>query len=146
MGEREHVAVDQVEIAALAGDAVEIFQGADVVGAHPPVLSGDGVAIHARGVVAAEEIFEVESDEETRFLLGCEQGFGDGLFPAHPPRAEGVLDELEGLLLDVGGTGLVWVTDHVWWDPEDAGDFVDLEFAGLQELGLLGGETDEMGV
>ena len=54
MLEREHIAVYEVQVAALfGGDPVEVFELTDIVGAHPTVLTSDGVALHATLIIAA---------------------------------------------------------------------------------------------
>ena len=56
MLEREHIAIDKVYISTFLGrDAVQVLQFPDIVGGHPAVLASCGIAIHAAGVVAAEE-------------------------------------------------------------------------------------------
>ena len=55
MLEREHIAVYEVQVAALfGGDPVEVFELTDIVGAHPAILSADGIALHAALVVAPQ--------------------------------------------------------------------------------------------
>ena len=54
MLEREHIAVYEVQVAALfGGDPVEVFELTDIVGAHPAVLASDGIALHAALVISA---------------------------------------------------------------------------------------------
>src|SRR5699024_5799378 len=59
--QREHIAVDQVQVAAFLGrDAVHVLQFPDVVGAHPAVLPCGSVAGHSAGIIAPEQPFHVE--------------------------------------------------------------------------------------
>ena len=61
----------------------------------------------------------------------------NGLLPAGDPRGERVFHEFQRLLLDVGEGRLVQIAHHVGRYAENARDFVDLEFAGFEELRLL---------
>ena len=64
MDEREHIAVDEVQIAAfLRWDAVEVFQLPDVVGGHPAVLPRGGVTVHAALIIAAQQTLHIEFEE-----------------------------------------------------------------------------------
>ena len=55
MLEREHIAVYEIQVAAFfGGDLIKIFELADIVGAHPAILSADGIALHAALVVAPQ--------------------------------------------------------------------------------------------
>ena len=138
-----HVAVHEVQVAAkLGGYPVEVLELADVVGGHPAVLAGCGVAVHAALVIAAQKPVHVELDEVALLLVRGEQGADHGLLPARHPRVEGVLHELQRLLLDVREARLLEVAHHVGRHPEDPGDLVDLELARLQELRLLRGDGD----
>ena len=70
MAQREHVAVDKIQISALfGGDTVQVLQFPDVVGGHPAVLPRCRVAVHAAGVIAAEETFQIEFHEIRPFLV-----------------------------------------------------------------------------
>nr|DAU01013.1 MAG TPA: hypothetical protein [Caudoviricetes sp.] len=133
-----HVAVDEIEItASFGGDAVEVLQFPDVVGAHPAVLPAHGIAVHARLIIAAQQALHVEPGKIPRLFRGQQQGAVNGLFPAGDPRGERVFHEFQRLLLDVGEGRLVQIAHHVGRHAENARDFVDLEFAGFEELCLL---------
>ena len=68
--QREHIAVDEVQIAALFfRDAVEVFQLPDVVCGHPAVLAADGVPVHAALVIAAKQAFQIELHEIHGFFV-----------------------------------------------------------------------------
>lgn len=68
--QREHIAVNEVQIAAvLCWDAVEVFQLTDVVGGHPAVLAADGVPVHAALVIAAQQTFQIELHKIHSFLV-----------------------------------------------------------------------------
>lgn len=72
--QREHIAVDEVQVAAvLCRDAVEVFQLSDVVGGHPSVLTTDGVPVHAALVIAAQQAFQIELHEIRRFFVPREE-------------------------------------------------------------------------
>ena len=102
MLEREHIAIYEVQVAALFGwDPVEVFELSNIVGTHPAVLSANGIALHAALVVAAQEAIDIELGKVRFLLFGGQEGSGDALLPADYPRVEGVLDELQALLLDV---------------------------------------------
>ena len=72
--QREHIAVDEVQVAAvLCRDAVEVFKFPDIIGGHPAVLAADGVPIHAALIIAAEQTFQIELHEiHGFFVLGQE--------------------------------------------------------------------------
>ena len=62
--QREHIAVDEVQVAAvLCRDTVEVFQFPDVICGHPAVLATDGVPVHAGLIVSAEQTFQIEFHE-----------------------------------------------------------------------------------
>ena len=66
--QREHIAVDEIQIAAfLCRDPILILQLANVVGAHPAVLTGNGIAIHSALVITTQQSFQIELHEV--FLL-----------------------------------------------------------------------------
>jgi PncC family amidohydrolase len=141
--EREHIAVDQINIAAFLGrDAVHVLHFTDIVGAHPAVLPGGCVTGHTALVVAAQQAVKIELNKKRRFLRGQDKGLLKALFPAHHPWVKGIFHEFQGLLLDVGEAGLFKVTHHMGRHPEDTGDLVDLEFPCLQELRLFRGDAD----
>ena len=102
MLEREHIAVYEVQVAALfGGDPVEVFELSNIVGAHPAVLSANGIALHAALVVAAQEAIDIELGKVRFLLFGCQERSSDALLPADYPRVEGVLDEFQALLLNI---------------------------------------------
>jgi len=68
--QREHIAVNEVQIAAiLCRDTVEVFQLPDVVCGHPAVLAADGVPVHAALVIAAKQAFQIELHEIHGFFV-----------------------------------------------------------------------------
>ena len=135
-----HVAVDQIGVSALRlGDGVEVFQRADVVGAHPAVLPGDGVALHAALVVAAHQAVDVELHIKAPLFVFRNQGAVDRLLDAHQPWADGVDGEGDVLALDVGKRRPFQIADHVRRHAEDAADLRHLELAGFKELRLVVG-------
>ncbi len=143
MLEREHIAVYEVQVATLfGGDPVEVFELTDIVGAHPAVLSADGVALHATLVVAAQKAIDIELGKVRFLLFGGQEGSGDALLPADYPRVEGVLDELQALLLDIRKARLFEVSDHMGRNSKNSSNFVDLEFSGFKELRLFWGNAD----
>ena len=81
--QREHIAVDEIQVAAvLCRDAVEVFQLSDVICGHPAVLAADGVPVHAALVIAAEQTFQIELHEiHAFFVLGQKRPL-NGLLPA----------------------------------------------------------------
>ena len=132
MDEREHIAIDEVQIAAfLRRDAVEVFQLPDVVGGHPAVLPRGGVTVHAALIIAAQQTFHIEFEEVLFLFFRREKGTGQGLFPAHHPRVQRVLHKLQRLLLNIRKARLLQITDHVGRHPENSSDFIDLELARL---------------
>ena len=136
--EREHIAIDEVQVAAFfCRDAVEVFQLTDVVGGHPAVLPRGGVPVHAALVIAAQQAFHIEFEEVLFLFFRREQGAGQGLLPAHYPRVQRVLHELQRLLLNIRKARLLQIADHVGRHPENSSDFIDLELASLKELRLL---------
>ena len=77
MDEREHIAIDEVQIAALLRrDAVEVFQLPDVVGGHPAVLPRGGVTVHAALIIAAQQTFHIEFEEVLFLFFRREKGSG----------------------------------------------------------------------
>lgn len=43
----DHIAVNEIGVSAfLCGDWVLVFQSTDIIGGHPAVLAGNGVAFH----------------------------------------------------------------------------------------------------
>src|SRR5699024_4529352 len=59
--QREHIAIDQVQVSAFLGrDAVHVLQFPDIVGAHPAVLPCRSVAGHPAGIIAPEQPLHVE--------------------------------------------------------------------------------------
>ena len=77
MDEREHIAIDEVQIAAfLRRNAVEVFQFPDVVGGHPAVLPRGGVTVHAALIIAAQQTFHIEFEEVLFLFFRREKGSG----------------------------------------------------------------------
>ena len=70
MAHGEHIAIDEIQVAALLNrDTILILQLTDVIGGHPAVLSGDGIAVHPALVVATEQTFQVELHKILLFFL-----------------------------------------------------------------------------
>ena len=137
--QREHIAVNEVQIAAiLCRDTVEVFQFTDVVCGHPAVLTANGVPVHAALVIAAEQTFQIEFHEIRRFFALGQECPLNGLLPADDPWVKGVFHKLQGLLLNIGKARLFQITDHVWRYSENSSNFIDLELACFEELCLFG--------
>src|SRR5699024_5113616 len=61
VSQREHIAVDKVQVSAFLGrDAIHVLQFPDIVGAHPAVLPCRGIAVHPAGIIAPEQPFHIE--------------------------------------------------------------------------------------
>ena len=59
--QREHIAVDEVQVTAVLGrDTVEVFKLTDVICGHPAVLAANGVPIHAGLIVSAKQALQIE--------------------------------------------------------------------------------------
>ena len=84
--QREHIAIDEVQVAALlGGDAVEVLQLPDIVGGHPAVLPTDGIAVHPALVIAPKQTLQVELHKIGSFLPPwCGKRCGPSAPPARP--------------------------------------------------------------
>lgn len=77
MDQREHIAIDEVQVAAFfSRNAVEVFQLPDVIGGHPAVLSRSGIPVHATLIIAAQQAFHIELEEVLAFLFRGKQSAG----------------------------------------------------------------------
>ena len=125
--QREHIAVDEILVAALfRRNAVQVFQLPDVICGHPAVLATDGVAVHAALVIATEQTFQIEFHIVPGLLLTGQKGALNGLLPTDDPGVQGVLDELQRLLLNIrkldfsrsptmwGGTRKIRAISLIW--------------------------------
>ena len=99
---RQHVSVHEIQISAILGwDSVQVLKLTDVVGTHPAVLPGSGIACHAALVVASEKSLDIELEEEGFLFIIGEERPGQALLPADDPRIQCVLHKFQRLLLDV---------------------------------------------
>ena len=70
MDQREHIAINEIQVAAvLRRNAVQVFQLPDIVGGHPAVLAGSGIAGHTAGIIATEETLQIKLHEIRQFFL-----------------------------------------------------------------------------
>ena len=70
MLEREHIAVYEIQVAAFfGGDLIKIFELADIVGAHPAILSANGITIHTALIIATEQPIHIELDKILCFFI-----------------------------------------------------------------------------
>ena len=145
----DHVAVDQIGRTALfLGDGVEVFQRTDVIGGHPAVLPGDGVALHTALVIAAHQAVQIELNIETPatgvpgLLAVCEEGAVHGLLDAHQPGADGVHGKVDALVLDIAEGSPVKIAHQMGRHAVDAADLFNLKTPGFEELRLIVGEAD----
>ena len=143
-----HVAVDQIGVAAfLLGNRVQIFQFPDVVGGHPAVLPGDGVALHAGFVIAPHEAVQIElhikapATGAPGFFVVREKSAIDGLFNPHQPWPDGMDGKGDVLRFDVGEGRPVQIADHVRRHTKDTADFRNLKLSRFQELCLVVGQA-----
>src|SRR5699024_2440610 len=84
--QREHIAIDKVQISAFLGrDAVHVLQFPDVIGTHPAVLPCGGVAGHPAGIIAPEQPLHIELGKITLLFLRGKQYPLNGLFPSNYP-------------------------------------------------------------
>nr|DAO53593.1 MAG TPA: hypothetical protein [Caudoviricetes sp.] len=141
--QREHIAINEVQIAAiLCRDTVEVFQLTDVVCGHPAVLTANGVPVHAALVITTEQTLQIELHEILcLFALGQECPL-NGLLPTDDPGVKRVFHKLKGLLLNIRKARLFQVTNHVWRHSENSSDFIDLEFSCFEKLRLFGRYPD----
>ena len=132
MLQREHVAVDQIQVSAFFGrNPVQVLQFADIVGGHPTVLSSRRITGHATGVVAAKKTFQIELHEIRALLVFRQKGPGNGLFPSDDPGVQRVFHEFQALLLNIGKARLFQVSHHVRRDSENSSNLIDLKFASF---------------
>ena len=138
IAEREHIAVNEIEIAAeFGGNPVKVFELTDIVGRHPPVLPSRCIARHTACVISPKQPLQIEFEVVPLLFLRREKCPLERLLPSDDPGVKCILYELKRLLLDIGKRGLVQVTYHVRRDTENPRNLVDLKFSGFQKLCLF---------
>src|SRR4030095_14909078 len=99
------------------------------------------LAVHPAGKVAAEQAVDIVLNEEfarREFAGPGKQLAVELLLPAHEPGPERVFDELQTLLFNVSESRPLEIADQMRRYSENPADLIDLKFAALDELRVIG--------
>src|SRR4030095_10425110 len=138
---RRHIRRHQVLIAVIVRQRIHVLFFADVVDREITPLAPRGIAGHAAGEIAAKQAVDIVFDEEfarREFAGPGKELTVELLLPAHEPGPERIFDEFERLLFDVSESRPLEIADQMRRYSENPADFIDLEFAALDELGVIG--------
>src|SRR4030095_1587783 len=138
---RRHIRRHQVLIAVIVRQRIHVLFFTDVVHREITPLAPRGIAGHPAREVAAEQAVDIVFDEEfarREFARSGKELTIKLLLPANQPGPQRIFNELQTLLFDVSKSRPLEIADQMRRYSVNPADLIDLKFAALDELRVIG--------